>query len=566
MSASSPVSGHLPKFSLDGKVEFQGKTFDICRVLLVNDVEESMKHQFLSTTESNPYQIRSNVSPASVTTFLKPYQFLEPEITTENACDLLRLCEEFHSQGQRKEIDDWITANHKSMLLPVILRQVESEQDTSQREAELSETFPDYVHDDRLLDLPVELLSRVVRFPPESERIQFRQVLDFCLKVVDKRGPNASVLLLHLDPRALTTDDMEMIHQHRDFRWQFLGESIHETMNVLVNCIVQGRQLIAEEHARLSELQAQYQDLVGSADSKLHALEDTVAQLRALVVQRGVVVEELKQIIQQLLQRTEESEGAMKAVQRDLGRSAKADALAAAQREIELLKSELRELTSGCATKKELEQYRAEGAMTVRRQLATVALPYQYVTVPQVGESAMRPAFPICYCVNSAIGVTMADAFQLAGFTEVKTRTQFNVECGWPGGKSESDNCRHWQKVNHWPHASLIGTKSALHNRMMELTSAWICFFLPRVLSSARGRRSTCATMAGKQGLDRQTPGWGAWFQNSPSRFFAIRPASFRQRDCPGLHSAAISDSKSAIRSSTVCVGTHRRAASNLSA
>jgi tubulin polyglutamylase TTLL4 len=158
----------------------------------------------------------------------------------------------------------------------------------------------------------------------------------------------------------------------------------------------------------------------------------------------------------------------MNAVPTDPGGSSSAAAVSTGQAKIDPAHSAPRERKSDDGTTRVLSPCRADCAMTVCRQLVTVALPYQYVTVPQDGDGANRPAFPIRYCANRTIGQTTRDALDLAGFTRVQSPTQFNVLIGF---QRESDNCRHWQKVNHWPHEDLIWSKSGLHNRMMELNS-----------------------------------------------------------------------------------------------
>jgi tubulin polyglutamylase TTLL4 len=363
-----------------------------------------------------------------VVDFLTPFQFKQLQITTQNAFDLLDLCIEFGFNEYQMEVGEWISASPES-LLSTVIRQLKSDQDTSRLESELSSQLVDYVDDDRLLELPVNLLSRVVRFPPETEREHFRQVLYLCMKIVDKRGPSASVLLHSLDAEALTSEDLMVIHQHGDFLWQFLGKSIHDTLIVLASATVQERQLVVAEHARVSELQTRYQDLAGSREAERRRLEGTIGQLRALVQRQEVRIEELTRENQQLRHGIERSE-----------------------------------------SKSEIVSLRCESA-AIRRQFATVPLPYHYVKVPQEGERANHPPFPVCYRVSRVITNLTRNAFALGGFTESRSRTQWNIEWGRQLDEVGSAECRNWQKVNHWPRAFLFGRKDGLHNRMMELNS-----------------------------------------------------------------------------------------------
>jgi hypothetical protein len=97
---------------------------------------------------------------------LKPFQRADPEIDLANANDLLLLCLEFGTSSSQSEIEKFLRDNGRSptvLLIPRLLN-APAEGDCSAVENALRANFFDVIDDVRLLDLPLNVLMRVVPF------------------------------------------------------------------------------------------------------------------------------------------------------------------------------------------------------------------------------------------------------------------------------------------------------------------------------------------------------------------------------------------------------------------
>lgn len=98
-----------------------------------------------------------------------------------------------------------------------------------------------------------------------------------------------------------------------------------------------------------------------------------------------------------------------------------------------------------------------------------VALPYEYVKIPDVSEPAIPRDKSLYFYVNRVITGLSKRAFARAGISLSSTVNKFNFSWGRQYEAPQYSKCKSWQKINHFAGAFLMGRKDDFHARMTEL-------------------------------------------------------------------------------------------------
>lgn len=101
-----------------------------------------------------------------------------------------------------KEIETYILQNPQKFIIQFfeIAQTRQDLQNTGQYEDILSINLPNYVQDNSLLSLPLELIHRVVtKYLLNHQNQNHSTIIDFLCKCLDKFGKIASVLFEHVD-------------------------------------------------------------------------------------------------------------------------------------------------------------------------------------------------------------------------------------------------------------------------------------------------------------------------------------------------------------------------------
>jgi hypothetical protein len=227
IAALAAAVARFPHLKQNATIQFNQESFLISREILdLISLGFTQRHPL-------PYRIQSNVSRLSVLSFLKPFQSSDPGLTSENASDLLTLALEFESACYCSAIDTFLREHGRAgeiRLIPLLIRLTAQNQESADAEAELREIFLEVIDDDRLLDLPVAVLDRVMVIPPAEDRANFGKVFRFCIRVLNRVGSLGSVLFRKLDTRGLSREDWVLLKSQKDFLWSFLNDSVCDSV------------------------------------------------------------------------------------------------------------------------------------------------------------------------------------------------------------------------------------------------------------------------------------------------------------------------------------------------
>jgi hypothetical protein len=169
---------------------------------------------FLAPKFVSGYEVRADVKLESLLEFLKPSQALDMEKTSENIFDLDLLCTEAEAENLHEEISDYIKSKGTELLIPHIQFLLDHDEQPTESEELLKTDFPKYATDTRLLDLPVDCLARVIRFPSSTETADFDKVFNFLLRLYEKYDTEPKISLEGLDLSNLTKEQIEALRSH----------------------------------------------------------------------------------------------------------------------------------------------------------------------------------------------------------------------------------------------------------------------------------------------------------------------------------------------------------------
>jgi hypothetical protein len=266
----------FPELEMNDFVDFQGELFPVCGDLLSVLSSPFRESRLGAGDRPKPYQIPPTLPRTSVLAFLKPFQKGEMEITPQNAPDLLILCDEFQLPSYRRSIEQFVCSQGGNLLISSLLALSREGKGTSSLEASLNSGFPDFadllnsVESDHDATLPIQILCRIVKFPPPTQEEAFRRVFEFCLRVFDSVGSSGSILFRTLDLRHLGRNYFHLLRERPTFDWSFFSSSFCDT---LLDCQSHYESLIST-HKQQEAASDKMGIIVSDVESRLKSVEN----------------------------------------------------------------------------------------------------------------------------------------------------------------------------------------------------------------------------------------------------------------------------------------------------
>jgi hypothetical protein len=230
-----------------------------------------------------PYPISSKTASDSIRAFIdachQPLHNRPPDITWENAFDLSDLCDEFQTPVLQAQVHAFINANALRMIIPAIHRRFEAGLETMDLEMQLRNQLTEFLTDPELATLPLPCLARVVA---SNEKVDFNQIFDYCLGLLDKRGPSASVLFRGLNLALCSAPQICALKDHPHFLWAFVADSLSSTLVSLLNTSVKYRKFFEDEHAEVERLRAErleFMEALDTLSTRVSSVEQTIPEL-----------------------------------------------------------------------------------------------------------------------------------------------------------------------------------------------------------------------------------------------------------------------------------------------
>lgn len=171
----------------------------------------------------NFYSIESNVEHESVVEFVNACQHREYEITCSNAHELLLLANEFEVSSLCCVIREFISdpIRRRDLLIPSIKFCNSHSLDSSSYEDSIAECFDEMMSDSILFELPIDILSRIIRKSRKSKPCSVgencHKFFTFLIRGLDHYGGCGSMLFSEFDFSLLGCDEMAILKDHKSF-------------------------------------------------------------------------------------------------------------------------------------------------------------------------------------------------------------------------------------------------------------------------------------------------------------------------------------------------------------
>lgn len=232
------------------------------------------------------------ISEDSFKSFISCLQYENIKINDSNVYALKQLGTHYRVQQLIEFTNNYIEQNHQKLVFKSILfkiQQNKSEITTETEEEIISSHFFDYINNEELFSLPVEVLYRIIY----SENLNFEnlnssnqnQVIDFLLNYLDRNGKKASVLFSNLDLKNQRIDLLKrLINDFSDkFDFSMLdAKYLLQTSSELLSELSLLRQKYDEKIEEINEIKHQQDIKNQQYDEQIQSLQSQLNELRSL--------------------------------------------------------------------------------------------------------------------------------------------------------------------------------------------------------------------------------------------------------------------------------------------
>lgn len=155
------------------------------------------------------------------------------------------------------------------MLVPTLLFEVKRNLDTSKTEREIRQHFKLIISDVRLLELPLSVVSHVIR----TDLDDVHSVLNFLKNCLDVFGSAGSILFKSFDLSRLSKEDICELEADVRLDWSVVGTRGNEFIAGLISRCLRSERRVAELIEENEDLRRKTDDIVGELKSSLATIE-----------------------------------------------------------------------------------------------------------------------------------------------------------------------------------------------------------------------------------------------------------------------------------------------------
>jgi hypothetical protein len=283
MLRTSPIQPR--QINHDFTFEYQGEVLPIRESVLAvhgTTFETAWRNQALPVRIT----ISSELSRSSVLIFVNYINelSLSPNLLSPSSVfEVLSLAASWQMSTLETMCERFINDHIDDLLVPACQFLRSTSQPTSRVETLLRTHLPRFASAKALVNLPLEMLNRIIVFPPDSQSHAFTQMFDLAVDAYRHHGPLASLLFQGVELRHLNQGQLVTLTSLEDFIPSFAADSLWKTTKGLLEdnaqLRVQWSASQAIQQAKNNEMEAKMANLMEAMSSmrELHC-----AQLNAL--------------------------------------------------------------------------------------------------------------------------------------------------------------------------------------------------------------------------------------------------------------------------------------------
>jgi hypothetical protein len=151
---------------------------------------------------------------------------------------------------------------------------------THEYEARARRHFHQIVEKDELLELPVEILRRIIDFGLQDT--DFDKSFEFSKRCLDRFGSCGSILFEGVNLRHISISQLQYLVDRRDFIWCYLSNKVCDTLSLCMSEMVKHCQRFESEHRDLCDLQNEYRRVVSDYETAKQVQLDLISRISSL--------------------------------------------------------------------------------------------------------------------------------------------------------------------------------------------------------------------------------------------------------------------------------------------
>jgi hypothetical protein len=225
------------------------------------------------------FVITSPVTRESVQIFVDVCQGKSSPFDDSQIMDLLLLSDQWSVDSLKDHLLT-LLENDDNQILTFLRYAFEKGLETEEYEAHARCHFSDLVEKDEILELPIQILRRIVDVGLQDT--YFDKLFVFLRKCLDRFGSPGSILFEGVDLRHFSVSQLEELTARRDFRWCYLSESVCDTISLCISEMARHRLRFDEEHRGLLDLQLEYRRVVSEYQTAQQARVDVLSRLSSV--------------------------------------------------------------------------------------------------------------------------------------------------------------------------------------------------------------------------------------------------------------------------------------------
>ncbi|KAK8880696.1 hypothetical protein M9Y10_003382 [Tritrichomonas musculus] len=245
---------------------YKGKKYPInfCLLKQYSNFFYNQRKHFKNTEDIKIQTSNFEITEEAIPMFVACCQNQSFDITDSTAFSLYHLSIQYEVPGLTKLSDEYIKQNYKNLVLQSISyiiksRSSEVKFDLSKEENVISSHFFEYIDNDQLISLPVQVLYRILNnnsmnyqsLTPENQK----RVVDFLFVCLDKHGREASVLFSNFDFGAARTDVLSRLMYDYSGVFDFGMINSHFLLNTTSQLLSEVERLKIEHSNKLLQME-----------------------------------------------------------------------------------------------------------------------------------------------------------------------------------------------------------------------------------------------------------------------------------------------------------------------
>lgn len=195
------------------------------------EIQNNPNIQLTDDKLSSNYELTDD----TITDFIKFVQCSQIKLTRENVVGLNYLSTKYEISTLKKHTEDYIKKNHQIFVVELLQKsETDTNFDRENCEEIISSHLEEYIHDERLSNLTIPTLYRIVaKYHQKKSKTQTsKEIIDFLFKILGKYGREASVLFSEID---FGDAKIEIIKRlltdfSSDFDFHFINSTLLQTL------------------------------------------------------------------------------------------------------------------------------------------------------------------------------------------------------------------------------------------------------------------------------------------------------------------------------------------------